>query len=949
MLRRTLAGLGTLALASALVASTTMLDGRTETVSRGAATIALVNEDRTASFNGVDFLFGLDFVHLVSTDTRYNWQIVSRNVAENAYVDKSVSAVVYLPQSFSHDILTLQDLDPVKANIDYKVRVDGTELSNQVLQNRISTILHDFNTRIVKMYFASIAGNISEAQVNMASVVGSESALVDALAQGLSPELNAANQGYGTSVSLAGILQALNAEWISAQNRFTENTTSTLAATSRALDAHQPSLSDYFAEQAEIAETNAANANGAIASQNESDKDHYDKAFSDFSAQLRSGTGGWAGFDGLLSADDAGNTSGVLAALTEAVAGYNAQATEFNARVASTNERLHAQVEALAASMRDLEALETRLLAQYFDVAMPEHNAAIGIPPADIGIDDSNYAIDPTTLTADMARTALAQKVARSFGNDASVSATVAQYERTIRALLTRLPTDPAQYDRLFAALQANTSFDPAPYAAQLGLIRSYDAAYGIVAPALNVVPRSAGATDQTIDKTLPVTVPPGKSYRVVATLPSALGNADVTARAGAPALGCPTGTPSCVAVDPVSASVMIDNSAGTVPLTVGVTFVIHLRDLTGTVAIGYSARDALSPAAEPLDLGREVYTLLPANAAREGIGGEDFAAITSVLSDIQTAANMLLFLYGAPGDTPDAFARSVATDGDFTGRSTESVFNRYGTIDARTLARRLDAADVAGFQALGRENIQAVIDQIRDLQAAISATNDSIASLSRLQLSDTYFSTVIDQLYAWYARAMACVSAAPAEWSANTNAAIQLPVLPWRERHEGGAELYLDDDTGPALYRTLSELIAATSQDASATAASAQIITDNSAEFDALVAGVNTTRTSSEAVLDAMNGIITTGTTELSASGAYSERFATVLSNTRADGVDPDTIYDAFANPVTTNDTSPAAPTSADGAFDIRWVILFIAGSLIGGLVVSVVTWRRGRPRDTH
>lgn len=54
-------------------------------------TIALVNEDKASSFNKKDYNFGRDFVNLVSGDTKYNWQVVSRSVADRAYSDQSVS------------------------------------------------------------------------------------------------------------------------------------------------------------------------------------------------------------------------------------------------------------------------------------------------------------------------------------------------------------------------------------------------------------------------------------------------------------------------------------------------------------------------------------------------------------------------------------------------------------------------------------------------------------------------------------------------------------------------------------------------------------------------------------------------------------------------------------------------------------------------------------------
>src|SRR4051812_10172595 len=112
MLKKLLVALVTVALAALMVASTNPSGAATATRPSKMPTIALVNEDQPSASNGANYLFGKDFVSLVSNDSKYDWQVVSRAVAENAYADKTVSAVIVLPQSFSRDILTFQDINP---------------------------------------------------------------------------------------------------------------------------------------------------------------------------------------------------------------------------------------------------------------------------------------------------------------------------------------------------------------------------------------------------------------------------------------------------------------------------------------------------------------------------------------------------------------------------------------------------------------------------------------------------------------------------------------------------------------------------------------------------------------------------------------------------------------------------------------------------------------------
>ena len=112
----------------------TLLTTRDKTKSDGRRkpTIALVNEDMMSTFNKQEYTFGKNFVDLVSDDQQYNWQVVSRSVADRAYKDGSVDAVIYLPQTFSKDLLTLQNLNPTKAKIDYKIQQQKDDLSEKI-------------------------------------------------------------------------------------------------------------------------------------------------------------------------------------------------------------------------------------------------------------------------------------------------------------------------------------------------------------------------------------------------------------------------------------------------------------------------------------------------------------------------------------------------------------------------------------------------------------------------------------------------------------------------------------------------------------------------------------------------------------------------------------------------------------------------------------------------
>ena len=316
------------------------------------ATIALVNEDKTSTFNEKNYNFGREFVNLVSGDTKYNWQVVSRPVADRAYSDSSVDAVIYIPQSFSHDILTLQDIDPMQAKVNYKLQDNQSTLSQKLLNDKITDILYDFNQKIVKMYYASVAGNISEAQNNMNDVIKNQENVLTNLSKNVYGPFQSTNQGYSSVISSANGLQSMNKAWIDAQNSFTKSTQSMLDNTSKSFESQLPILQKYFDTQKRIADINVKNGNQGIEDQAENDQEVYfkqfDTAYNNTLNQLLN-----------FSKKENDNESGVLKELKDQVQNYNVVIT-------GVHGGLEEQINTLTENREKLLSLEKDLYQQFF-------------------------------------------------------------------------------------------------------------------------------------------------------------------------------------------------------------------------------------------------------------------------------------------------------------------------------------------------------------------------------------------------------------------------------------------------------------------------------------------------------------------------------------------------------------------------------------------------------
>lgn len=134
---------------------------------KGKTQYVLVNEDTGTKFERKNYLLGNDFVKYISTDNDSKWQTASRSVALSGIHKGQFDAMIVIPQDFSKRLLALKSQSPQQALIEYQVRDNQNEITNQQIQLKVNTILKNFNQRIVKMYFSSIIDNLWMAKQNV--------------------------------------------------------------------------------------------------------------------------------------------------------------------------------------------------------------------------------------------------------------------------------------------------------------------------------------------------------------------------------------------------------------------------------------------------------------------------------------------------------------------------------------------------------------------------------------------------------------------------------------------------------------------------------------------------------------------------------------------------------------------------------------------------------------
>ncbi|AWN66547.1 type VII secretion protein EsaA [Lactococcus lactis subsp. lactis] len=865
-------------------------------------TIALVNEDSSSTFNKKDYHFGKDFVSLVSGDTKYNWQVVSRSVADRAYADKSVDAVIYIPQAFSHDILTLQDINPIKSQVNYKLQASQSALSQNILNDKITSILKDFNQNIVKMYYASVAGNISEAQNNMNDVITNQDNVLSTLSHQVYGPFQSTNQNYSSVIASANGLKSENSAWIASQNSFTKSTQSMLDSTSKTFNGQLTGLQKYFDIQKQIADVNLKNGNKGITNQSEDDQKVYYKQFDD------SHTNTFNNLFNFYKKDDS-TESGVLTHLQN-------QVKDYNTKITTVRDDLTKQIDDATKNRDQLLELENQLYQQFF----AQDSTTVDLSNFDKNTDmdvEGSIQNDPN------AQEALYRKISQSFLGKDNLSKE--GYLDNLKTLLGKYSWNEADYQNLFDAM-VGSGVDTTLYKKELQLISSYGNAAGAIP---GTVDFSGIPTDnninQTLKKTMQITVPAGKNY----TLQVADGSSQVTLDNANADAAYPEAS-TTITENSVELHNMDhdegDHKAENKKLAVfTINYTVTLNN-SNSPLITFKWGDASDK-----NSSSSQYTLYPENQIKEVLGGDQLNAITQVLNNIEKSATLITWLYGTTSDTVDSFEGHFLsgpyTLDDFKNYNSSSIANLYGNMDRDKIKAGIEQKDILDYKTKGHENINKVIQSITSVNESITALSDDKKTLSD-SLPDNVFSQNIKELQDWYATTMTSINEQFDSWMKNENQTLELKN--WEQYNADDTALYQDTAASDALYKTISELSTSTAKSADETSKSAQLIKDNGNEFTQMVATTQETKTSAEKLLKNTDNLLNTGNTSLKDSKNYNSNFGKVLANTRSQNSNKNQLFDFFAQPLSIKNLTSAI-TSVKKGIDWRWPLVLIIGVLLG------------------
>ncbi|KNE19953.1 type VII secretion protein EsaA [Virgibacillus pantothenticus] len=152
-----------------------------ETEVERAMAIALVNEDEGSMLNGEKIAFGDAFVQGVNNENNHEWFVVSRGVAESGLKRGTYDMMIVIPNDFSQKALSIDSESPEQVVLNYKINATDNEQIRAEAEKTASNILNRFNRRIIDVYFASIVGNLQNAQDNIGEIIEKQAVYTNTL------------------------------------------------------------------------------------------------------------------------------------------------------------------------------------------------------------------------------------------------------------------------------------------------------------------------------------------------------------------------------------------------------------------------------------------------------------------------------------------------------------------------------------------------------------------------------------------------------------------------------------------------------------------------------------------------------------------------------------------------------------------------------------------------
>ncbi|MDN3955288.1 type VII secretion protein EsaA [Sporolactobacillus laevolacticus] len=210
--------------------------------------LAIVNEDQGATLGGQRLNLGNQVVPLFSNGDDYQWETVSRSVADNGLKQGDYQAVFYIPSDFTTNIFTYNEQKPKTAVISYRANPKLTAEDSAKVQTEFQKVKGTLNQQFSQIYWRMVSDRINYVNGNFADVLNKEKQYLQAMANFYKPSSRDMAQVFNDQLSQINELLSETKQVAAEANDKQQNLTETKNQINQQLEALNK-LNDQLNEQ----------------------------------------------------------------------------------------------------------------------------------------------------------------------------------------------------------------------------------------------------------------------------------------------------------------------------------------------------------------------------------------------------------------------------------------------------------------------------------------------------------------------------------------------------------------------------------------------------------------------------------------------------------------------------------------------------------------------------
>lgn len=149
-------------------------DEPTQVRENATRVIAVVNEDLGVEDDDEFIRFGDEVTAAMNRGSAYDWTVVGRSAAENGLKNGQYDAIVYIPSSFSQNILTYNDPHPKQANMHYEVHDQLNAVNRQRVLREIEDAANKVNQVVATLYWSYFSQDVEHLRKQFDNILQKE-------------------------------------------------------------------------------------------------------------------------------------------------------------------------------------------------------------------------------------------------------------------------------------------------------------------------------------------------------------------------------------------------------------------------------------------------------------------------------------------------------------------------------------------------------------------------------------------------------------------------------------------------------------------------------------------------------------------------------------------------------------------------------------------------------